>query len=51
MRGRTDEQVEEYRNKRQIHTYGEGVPKPCTTFEEASFPGKQLPPCLGPRNL
>lgn len=39
MRGRTDEEVTAYRAQRQIHVYGEGVPKPCTTFEEASFPG------------
>lgn len=36
---RTDEEVEAYRASRQIHVYGEGVPKPVTTFEEASFPG------------
>lgn len=39
VRGRTDEQVAAYRAQRQIHVYGEGVPKPCTTFDEASFPG------------
>lgn len=43
MRGRTDEEVAAYRNQRQIHVYGEGVPKPVSTFEEASFPGEQLP--------
>lgn len=42
VRGRTDDEVAAYRNSRQIHVYGEGVPKPCTTFEEASFPGMQL---------
>jgi ATP-dependent RNA helicase DDX5/DBP2 len=41
VRARTDEQVAAYRAQRQIHVYGEGVPKPCTTFEEASFPGEQ----------
>lgn len=39
MRARTDEEVAQYRAQRQIHVYGEGVPKPCTTFDEASFPG------------
>jgi hypothetical protein len=39
VRSRTDEEVNSYRLQRQIHVYGEGVPKPCTTFEEASFPG------------
>lgn len=38
---RTAAEVEAYRQSRQIHVYGEGVPKPVTTFEEASFPGKQ----------
>lgn len=35
---RTDAEIEAYRRKRQIHVYGEGVPKPVETFEEASFP-------------
>ncbi|GBG00184.1 ATP-dependent RNA helicase [Raphidocelis subcapitata] len=36
--GRSDAEIEAYRQKRQIHVYGEGVPKPVETFEEASFP-------------
>ena len=40
--GRTDDEVEAYRQTKQIHVYGEGVPKPVTTFEEASFPGLLL---------
>lgn len=35
---RSDAQVAEYRAKREIHVTGQGVPKPVTTFEEASFP-------------
>ncbi|CAI5991574.1 unnamed protein product [Closterium sp. NIES-64] len=31
-------EVEEYRRRRQISVEGRGVPKPCRTFEEASFP-------------
>ena len=38
MTARTPAEIDAYRNLRQIHVYGEGVPKPCTTFEEASFP-------------
>ncbi len=37
--GRSTEDVETYRKLRDIHVQGEGVPKPCTTFDEASFPG------------
>ncbi len=39
VRSRTDAEVQAYRQQRQIHVYGEGVPKPVTSFEEASFPG------------
>jgi hypothetical protein len=35
---RSSEEVETFRHAEQIHVYGEGVPKPVTTFEEASFP-------------
>jgi len=35
---RTPEQIEAYRVRRMIHVYGDGVPKPVETFEEASFP-------------
>eukprot|EP00775_Hariotina_reticulata_P011306 gene11306-11456_t len=38
VRARTDADIEAYRNSRQIHVYGDGVPKPVTNFEEASFP-------------
>jgi len=40
VRARTDADIEAYRNSRQIHVYGDGVPKPVTNFEEASFPGE-----------
>ncbi|GLI70066.1 hypothetical protein VaNZ11_014837 [Volvox africanus] len=35
---RSSEQVETFRRSKQIHVYGDGVPKPVTSFEEASFP-------------
>lgn len=38
MTARSDAEVEAYRQRRLIHVYGDGVPKPVTTFEEASFP-------------
>mmetsp|Transcript_3036 Transcript_3036/g.6588 ORF Transcript_3036/g.6588 Transcript_3036/m.6588 type:complete len:532 (+) Transcript_3036:85-1680(+) len=39
---RSAEEVESYRRRREIHVYGDGVPKPVTTFEEASFPSYVL---------
>ena len=36
---RSEDEVRRYRELREIHVTGEGVPKPVTTFEEASFPG------------
>lgn len=35
---RSDAEVADYCRTRDIHVSGEGVPKPVTTFEEASFP-------------
>lgn len=35
---RTAEEVDAFRHSKQIHVYGEGVPKPVTNFIEASFP-------------
>ena len=35
---RADADVEAYRRRREIHVYGDGVPKPVESFEEASFP-------------
>ncbi|PSC72623.1 DEAD-box ATP-dependent RNA helicase 20 [Micractinium conductrix] len=35
---RSEEETRRYREMRDIHVTGEGVPKPVTTFEEASFP-------------
>ncbi len=43
---RTDDEIMAYRAKRQIHVYGDGVPKPVTTFEEASFPGAAAQCCV-----
>ena len=36
---RTEEEVTAYRQAREIHVEGTGVPKPVATFDEASFPG------------
>ena len=36
---RTIEEVAAYRQQREIHVEGTGVPKPVATFDEASFPG------------
>lgn len=36
---RSEEDVKAYRQLREIHVDGEGIPKPVTTFDEASFPG------------
>ncbi|PNG99538.1 ATP-dependent RNA helicase DBP2 [Tetrabaena socialis] len=36
--GRTEAEVEDFRKHKQIHVYGDGVPKPVASFEEASFP-------------
>ena len=33
-------QIRRYREQRDIHVTGDGVPKPVSTFEEASFPGR-----------
>ncbi len=38
MTARSAEEIARYRQKRDIHIQGEGVPKPVATFEEASFP-------------
>ena len=37
---RTDEEIEEFRKAKQIHVEGNGVPRPISAFEEASFPGR-----------
>ena len=36
---RPDTEIAAYRARREIHIQGHDVPKPVTTFEEASFPG------------
>ena len=36
---RSEEDVRRYRQMREIHVDGHGIPKPVVTFEEASFPG------------
>lgn len=37
---RSEDEIRRYREQRDIHVTGEGVPKPVSTFEEASFPGE-----------
>lgn len=39
-------EVAAYRDGREIHIDGHDVPKPVTTFEEASFPGRYSPETL-----
>ena len=39
VQARGEAAVAQYRQTREITVTGTGVPKPCTTFEEASFPG------------
>ena len=36
---RSDADVAAYRQLREIHVDGQGIPKPVVTFDEASFPG------------
>ncbi|GAX72837.1 hypothetical protein CEUSTIGMA_g292.t1 [Chlamydomonas eustigma] len=42
VKARSNEEIEEYRKKKNIHISGDGVPKPVYTFEEASFPSYVL---------
>ncbi len=42
VQARGEAAVAQYRQQREITVQGSGVPKPCTTFEEASFPGIAL---------
>lgn len=37
---RSEQEIEEYRRMKQIHVTGKGVPRPVSTFEEASFPSE-----------
>ncbi|KAK9812207.1 hypothetical protein WJX73_004143 [Symbiochloris irregularis] len=39
---RTPKEVAEYRKRREISVDGTGIPNPCTTFDEASFPAYVL---------
>lgn len=39
---KTEQEIEEYRRAKQIHVTGKGVPRPVTSFEEASFPSYVL---------
>lgn len=40
---RTEQEIEDYRRLKQIHVSGKGVPRPVSTFEEASFPSEWVP--------
>lgn len=40
VQSRSLEEVKAYRHAREIHIDGHDIPKPVTTFEEASFPGE-----------
>ena len=35
---RSDTEIETFRRKHEMKVFGRGVPKPVTTFDEASFP-------------
>lgn len=37
---RTEQDIEDYRRLKAIHVSGKGVPRPVSTFEEASFPSE-----------
>lgn len=37
---RSEADVQAYRQLREIHVDGVGIPKPVVTFDEASFPGR-----------
>lgn len=37
---RKEEDIESFRKQNDIHVEGSSVPRPVTTFEEASFPGQ-----------
>ncbi len=37
---RNEADVQAYRQLREIHVEGAGIPKPVVTFDEASFPGR-----------
>lgn len=39
VKARTDEDIKTFRKEKEIHIEGKGVPKPVTSFVEASFPG------------
>lgn len=36
---RSDREIEEFRNKKEIRVSGKLIPRPVETFEEAGFPG------------
>ena len=45
MAARSMEEVAAYRQAREIHVEGQNVPKPVSTFDEASFPGGRATAC------
>eukprot|EP01025_Chloroclados_australasicus_P055787 TRINITY_DN6848_c0_g1_i1.p1 TRINITY_DN6848_c0_g1~~TRINITY_DN6848_c0_g1_i1.p1 ORF type:complete len:647 (+),score=83.82 TRINITY_DN6848_c0_g1_i1:187-1941(+) len=44
---RSEFEVQQFRGEKQIHVYGDAVPKPVLTFQEASFPEYVLKELLG----
>ena len=42
VQNRTVQEIEEYRQRKEITIFGRNVPKPVFTFEEAGFPGSVL---------
>ena len=38
---RSEEEIVQFRRSNEVHVEGSGVPRPVTTFDEASFPGEE----------
>ena len=38
VKGRSEKQVEEFRNQKEIRVSGKHIPRPVETFDEAGFP-------------
>ena len=39
VKRRTEREIEDFRNKKEIRVAGKHIPRPVETFEEAGFPG------------
>jgi ATP-dependent RNA helicase DDX5/DBP2 len=42
VKQRSDREIEDFRNKKEIRVAGKHIPRPVETFEEAGFPGMSL---------